>query len=169
MSNTVLEPSTRGLPAALIAAAVGGWVAGSVDIGSACLINSLTPRVILQAIASGLLGAASFHEGWPAALAGLVLQWAMSILIAAVYGAGASRCAWLRRHAIWAGVGYGGVIYLVMNYVVVPLSAAPFRPSAAPAKVMENLLAMVLFGLIIAAVTQYMRAGATAKSAAPAR
>lgn len=169
MADTVLEPSTRGLPAALIAAVAGGWIAGTVDIGSACLINSLAPRVILQTIASGLLGAASFHDGWPAALAGLVLQWAMSMLIAAMYGAGASRFAWVRRHPVWAGIGSGGIIYLVMNYAVVPLSAAPFRPSAAPAKVLENLLAMVLFALIVAAVTQYVRAGATAKSAAPAR
>lgn len=169
VANTVLEPSTRDLPAALIAAEVGGWIAGTVDIGSACLINSVAPRVILQAIASGLLGASSFHDGWPAALAGLVLQWAMSMLIAAVYGAGASRFVCVRRHPVWAGVGYGAIIYLVMNYVVVPLSAAPFRASTAPAKVLENLLAMILFGLIVAAVTQYARAGATAKSAAPAR
>ena len=153
----------------MIATAIAGWIAGTVDIGAACLINSLAPRVILQAIASGLLGAASFHDGWPAALAGLLLQWAMSMVIAAVYVASASHWAWLRRHPIWAGIGYGGIIYLVMNHVVVPLSAAPFRPSPQPAKVLENLLAMVLFGLIVAAVTQHMRAGATAKSVAPAR
>lgn len=169
VSNTVLEPGVRGLPAVLIAAAIAGWIAGTVDIGAACLINSLAPRVILQAIASGLLGAASFHDGWPAALAGLLLQWAMSMVIAAVYVASASRWAWLRRHPIWAGIGYGGVIYLVMNYVVVPLSAAPFRPSRQPVKVLENLLAMALFGLIVAAVTQHVRAGATTKSVAPAR
>ena len=169
VSNTVLEPGARGLPAVLIATAIAGWIAGTVDIGAACLINSLAPRVILAAIASGLLGAASFHDGWPAELAGLLLQWAMSMVIAAVYVVSASRWARLRRHPIWAGIGYGGIIYLVMNYVVVPLSAAPFRPSPQPAKVLENLLAMVLFGLIVAAVTQRVRAGAREKSVAPAR
>jgi hypothetical protein len=51
------------------------------------------------------------------------------------------------------------VIFVVMNYVVVPLSAAPFRPrldfhelltAFTPYKFVANLLAMILFGLIIA-------------------
>jgi hypothetical protein len=50
-----------------------------------------------------------------------------------------------------------------MNYLVVPLSAAPFRPHFAlhplltaftPYKLVANLLAMILFGLIIAFSTR---------------
>ena len=35
-----------------------GLVAGTIDIGAASLINRLSPVVILQAVASGLLGRA---------------------------------------------------------------------------------------------------------------
>ncbi len=135
--------------ATLRAIAFAGLVAGTIDIGSACVINGLSPAVILHSIASGLLGAASFRDGLPAALAGLLLQWLMSLLIAAVFVAAAVRLAWLRRRWIAAGVAYGVVIYLVMTYVVVPLSAAPFHPHFIPMMVLENLLAMILFGVIV--------------------
>ena len=139
----------RGSACMLKAIAFGGLFAGTIDIGSACAINGLSPMVILHAIASGLLGAASFRGGWPTALAGLLLQWLMSWLIAAIFVTAASRLGWMMRRWIAAGVAYGVVIYLVMNLVVVPLSAAPFHPRFTPTKVFENLLAMILFGLIV--------------------
>lgn len=170
MSNPA-ERSSRGgverLPALLRAVLSGGLIAGTLDIGSACLINSLPPRVILKSIASGVLGAASFHDGLRADLAGLGLQWAMSLLIAAIYAVAASRCAALGRRSILGGIAYGVLIFLIMNYVVVPLSAAPFHPSMQPMKVVENLLAMVLFGLIVAAATQFAGVGIAARRATP--
>ena len=152
MADSDTVPVRAGRCGASVAGAIaaGGLIAGTVDIGSACVINGLSPEVILRAIASGLLGAASFRDGVPAALAGLGLQWLMSLLIAAVFVAAARRLAWMRRSWIAAGAAYGVVVYLVMNFVVVPLSAAPFHPRFTPAKVVENLLAMVLFGLIVA-------------------
>ena len=38
----------------------GGFIAGTIDIGVASLINGISPWVILRAIASGLLGKAAF-------------------------------------------------------------------------------------------------------------
>lgn len=137
-----------------VAIVAGGVIAGTVDIGAASLINSLSPRIILEAIASGVLGAASFRGGVPVQLLGLGLQWSMSLIITAIYVVAASRWASLARHALRGGVAYGMVIYLVMNYVVVPLSAAPFSPSRHPFNVAANVLAMILFGLIVATVTQ---------------
>ena len=170
MSSSLQQSRAAGarrLPAVVLAVVGGGLVAGTIDIGSACLINSLAPWVILHAIASGVLGAASFHDGMPAALAGLGLQWAMSLLIAGIYVAAASRWGPLRRHPIGAGIAYGLVIYAVMNYVVVPLSAAPFSPPRQPIKMFENLLAMILFGLIVATATRLAGVGGTARRTAP--
>ena len=128
----------------------GGLVAGTIDIGAAALINRVSPVVILHAIASGVLGKASFAMGASAAWLGLGLQWAMSLLIAAIFVAAATRMAWLRRHWALAGLAYGVPVYVVMNHVVVPLSAAPFRAPATPSLIVMNLLAMLLFGLIVA-------------------
>lgn len=135
----------------IVAVVLAGLVAGSIDIGSACLIGHLPPNVIMQAIASGLLGKAAFAGGATAAFVGLLLQWAMSIVIAAIYISAAQTMPLLKRQWIAGGLAYGVVIYFVMNFVVVPLSNAPFkgRPFN-PAKAAEDMLAMLLFGLIVA-------------------
>jgi uncharacterized membrane protein YagU involved in acid resistance len=129
---------------------LGGFIAGSVDVGAACLINKLAPLRVLQAIASGVMGKSAFSSGLSAAVLGLVLQWAMSILIALIFAAAARRLAILKRRWFAGGLAYGVVIYFVMNFVVVPLSAAPFTIKFKLPKSMEDLLAMLLFGLIIA-------------------
>ncbi|MGN6314556.1 MAG: hypothetical protein ACTHMO_12460 [Rhodanobacteraceae bacterium] len=145
--------------AAIIAVCASGLVAGTLDIGAAALINHLSPAVIMQAIASGLLGQASFAGGAHSALLGLLLQWTMSVLIAAIYLVATARLPLLRKRWWLGGLLAGLVIQLVMVYLVVPLSAAPFRMQLSlhdyithfrALSFLENLLAMFVFGLIIA-------------------
>lgn len=142
----------------LTAILLGGLIGGTIDIGSAAVISGLSPVVIMQAIASGLLGKDSFGGGVPTAIAGVLLQWAMALLIAAIYMLATARMPAMRRRWIPTGIIAGVIIYFVMTYLVVPLSAAPFRPefswagfvkAFSLAGFIENLLAMVLFGLII--------------------
>jgi len=137
---------------------VGGLVAGNVDIGAASLINGVNPIVILRAIASGLLGNASFDGGTPAAALGYALQCGMSVLIATVFVTAARVLPGLRFRWIAAGVSFGIVVYFVMEYVVVPLSAIGHAPRFHVVSFLENLLAMIVFGLIIA---YFARAPAT--------
>lgn len=132
-----------------LAVLYGGFVAGSLDVLAAALINRVDPLVILRAIASGLLGRAAFQGGLPVAALGLLLQWAMSLLIAAIFVVAARRMAWLGRRWITAGLLYGVVVFVVMEYVVVPLSAAA-KPHFTVLSLVENLLAMGLFGLLVA-------------------
>jgi uncharacterized membrane protein YagU involved in acid resistance len=137
---------------------LAGLVAGTIDIGAACLINGLAPKVILQAIASGVLGKASFAGGARSAVFGLFLQWGMSVAIAAIYAAAAHAIPVLARRWISGGLAYGVGIYVVMNFIVVPLSNAPFRAQPFdPAKGVKDLLAMLLFGLIVARMTRPAR------------
>lgn len=136
----------------------GGLVAGTIDVFAASLISRIEPLIILQAIASGLLGRAAFHGGLPVSLLGLALQWAMSLLIAAVFVFAARWLPELRRRWAAAGLAYGVAIYVVMNYLVVPLSAAPFKAPAGFAAIGANLLAMLLFGLIVAFFARRPRA-----------
>lgn len=129
---------------------LAGFIAGTIDIGAAALINAVSIEVILKAIASGVLGKASFERGIQAETLGLFLQWGMSILIAAIYLVTARRFDLLRRRWVAAGLAYGVAIFFVMNYVVVPLSAIGRIPHFTAARFIENLLAMLLFGLIVA-------------------
>jgi uncharacterized membrane protein YagU involved in acid resistance len=56
----------------------------------------------------------------------------------------------LRQRWIAWGVAYGAVIFLVMNFVVLPLSAWRVIPKFSPLSFAANLAAMFLFGLIVA-------------------
>ncbi|KAA0070567.1 hypothetical protein [Rhodanobacter sp. T12-5] len=136
----------------------GGFVAGSLDVLAAALINRINPLIILRAIASGLLGREAFQGGMPVAWLGLGLQWAMSLLIAAIFVLAARRMSWLTRRWIAAGVLYGAVVFVVMEYVVVPRSAAG-KPHFTALSLAENLLAMFVFGLIVAFFARRVGAG----------
>lgn len=128
-----------------------GFVAGTLDIFVSCLLNRINPLVATHAVASGLLGPAAFQGGIATALAGLLLQWAMAFLIAAIYVMAVTVLPLLQRLKIWGGLVYGVIIFFVMNDIVVPLSNAPFKGNAMNAgQFAENMLAMLLFGFIIA-------------------
>ena len=76
---------------------LGGLIAGTLDIVYACtfwfLRRGVMPRRILQSVASGLLGDASFTGGWPTGLLGFVLQY----FIASSLADFEKTCARLRR------------------------------------------------------------------------
>jgi hypothetical protein len=129
---------------------VGGLVAGTVDIGAACLINHVGPAVIMKAIAAGLYGKAAFEGGAMVAAIGLGLQWIMALIIAAIFVGVVRLLRWPRSRWAIAGIAAGPVIYVVMTFVVVPLSAAHGKMHLTLAGVAENLAAMVVFGLIVA-------------------
>jgi hypothetical protein len=128
---------------------LGGIIAGTIDIGAASLINSAKPTRILQVIASGLLGKSAFADNWTVEL-GLVLQWAMSIIIASIFVIAAQWTPALKRHWAKAGLAYGLVIFFVMNYVVLPLSAIGHPPRFRVVHFIEDMVAMLLFGMIVA-------------------
>ena len=139
--------SSRSILTAIVG---GGVVAATLDIGAAMLISGASLPQILQFIASGLLGKAAFDGGTGTVLLGAVLQELMGLIIAAVFVLASLRLPALRRRWMLAGLGYGVVIYVVMNYVVMPLSAVGRTPAFSVEGLIKNGLAMLLFGLIVA-------------------
>jgi uncharacterized membrane protein YagU involved in acid resistance len=134
----------------LSAIVLGGVIAATIDIGAASLITGRSPAFIMQAIAGGLLGKASFGGGIATMILGAVLQELMGILIAAIYVVFSKTVPGLLRRWIPSGLIYGIIIFFVMNYVVLPLSALKSAPHFTPLKFVENMAAMLLFGLIVA-------------------
>jgi len=130
---------------------LAGLIAGTIDIGAACLITGLNPIIICQAIASGILGKDSFHGGLQSAGIGLMLQWIMGIIIAAIYIGAAQFMPVLKRAWLIFGLLYGVGIYFVMNLVVVPLSRAGGKGyHFVPVRFAEDMVAMLVFGTIVA-------------------
>ncbi len=61
----------------------------------------------------------------------------------------------LVRHPLVAGLAYGALTYLAMNYVIVPLSRAS-PPTFIPARFVDSVLAhLVLVGLLLAFVARW--------------
>lgn len=136
---------------------VAGAVAGALDIAYAFTIwgfRDVPPTVILMSIASGLFGRAAFAGGVPMAALGAALHFMMTTIMAAVFARAATAVPLLARRPIVAGAGYGVGIYIVMNYIVVPLSrAAPGGDQ--PLEVMISGIAvhMLFVGVPIALIT----------------
>ena len=144
------ERASPGKPRVLRAILAGGFIAGTVDIGAAALINMIDPRIILRFIAGGVLGKAALQGGATVQWLGLFLQWGMSLVIAAIFTLAALRMRWLTARPVLAGLAYGVVVFAVMNYAVMFFSAWHRINHFTAATFIENLAAMLLFGLIVA-------------------
>jgi len=150
---------TNSLGPLLAAIVVGALIAGSVDILVASAIYQVSPAAILQAIASGLIGRASYDGGVGTMALGLMLQWLMSLIIAAIYGAAAMQTRVLFDKPVRFGALYGVGVFIVMSFIVVPLSAAYPRPQPSVSGLVLNLAANILFGVIVASTPSLMRVG----------
>ena len=105
----------------------GGLVVGVLDIADAFIFFGLRgarPVRILQSIAAGLLGRQSFAGGWQTAALGLALHFFIATTIVAVFVLASRRLPVLVRAPVVTGLTYGVAAWLVMNFVVLPLSAA---------------------------------------------
>jgi hypothetical protein len=145
---------------------LGGLIAGAIDIGAASLITGRNPAFIMQVIAGGLLGKASFGGGIATVILGAVLQELMGVLIAAIYVVALKSVPGLLRRWILSGLFYGVIVFFVMNYVVVPLSALKSTPHFTSVKFAANMAAMLLFGLIVAFFARRLVTGQRPQNAA---
>lgn len=136
------------------AALLGGLAAGTCDIVYAFIWLGQfgrSPLWVLQSVASGWLGRASFSGGWTSGAIGIASHYGISIVAAALFCAASSHLAFMRRHWIACGLAYGVPVYLFMNFLVMPLSNTPFMPSTAVATIAQGFAShAILFGLPIA-------------------
>jgi len=116
------------LPDSALGAIVrGGSLCGALDITAAFVVYGglygVSPVLILQGIASGILGRRAFDGGYAVALLGLVLHFFIAFTAAFVYVQLSRWVSLLVQHAYVAGPLYGVAVYFFMAYIVVPLSA----------------------------------------------
>lgn len=109
----------------LAAIAVGGAVAGAIDIlGAFAIYWPAAPAGILRSIAAGVVGSAAARTGGIGlAVLGLLLHFVVALAAAAVFVAACRAVPVLTRRPLLTGPLYGLVVFLVMNYAVIPLSA----------------------------------------------
>jgi hypothetical protein len=133
---------------AWLAIAVGGITAGALDLTQAIILfGGRIPLVI----AAGLLGRQAL-KGGPATYAlGVFLHFFIALSIAAIYYGASRRLRFLIEHPIVCGLAYGAAVELVMNLVVLPLSALQSRgPYQLYDLILGLLVHMVVIGLPVA-------------------
>ena len=144
VSEDVLSSTAKTIGLAVLVAGTLDLVANFVLWG---LWKQISPMRICQAVATGFFGKASFDGGWPTAMAGVVTQYCLVLIMAVVLYVAMTRIALLRRQWLLTALGYGLGLYIVMNYIVVPLSASG-RPYPWPI-VWDAKLAFNLFCHIV--------------------
>lgn len=153
IDTTAIQPSVHGLRGARVIFWTG-LIAGTLDLTAACLVawlvTGVTPVRILQTVASGLLGQDSFTGGARTAMLGLVLHFIIAIIWAGVYYLASRRLSFLIDQPIIAGVLYGVLVWLFMNFAVLPLSAVSKRPVPLSARIIGMLIIVCGIGLPIA-------------------
>lgn len=142
---------------AAFAILVGGSIAGVLDITYAIAFSVLrggSAVQLLQTVASGLLGESSYAGGIPTAALGLSLHFLLAFMFAAAFFVTARRLGILTRHAVASGMLYGLVVFAIMNFLVLPLSAFPHPVTFPPLATATDLLSHMFFvGLPIALAT----------------
>ena len=136
-----------GKRSALRAIAVGGLIAGTLDLTQAIILfGSKVPL----AIAAGLLGRQSLQGGTGTYALGVLLHFFVACSATAIYYAASRRLVFLTEHPLVCGLFYGMAVELVMSYIVLPLSALHDRGPYELHDVLQGLLVhMVVVGLPI--------------------
>ena len=110
-----------------------------------------TPLGILRGIAAGLIGReeARAAGAWVPVL-GAALHFLIACCAALIFYLANRRWPTLLRHWALGGASFGVAMYLVMHFVVIPLSRLPFHLPSLPNVLGELFSHIFLFGMVIA-------------------
>lgn len=108
------------------------FLAGTLDIAAAFtnsyLRSGTSPLIILQYIASGILGLNAFSGGWGTAFLGLLFHYFIALIWTFIFFKVYPFLKLNPKHRIPAGLIYGIVIWLIMNLIILPLSNVRLIP-----------------------------------------
>jgi hypothetical protein len=136
-----------GRKSALLAIAVGGLLAGTLDLIQASVLFGWN---IPLTIAGGLLGPQAVHGGVGTFILGVLLHYFIACSAAAVYYGASLRLSFLKEHPLVCGLFFGAAVEEVMSLIVLPLSALRARGPYELHDLIQGLLVhMVVVGLPI--------------------
>ncbi len=163
--STILDelPRHRSCPAAVILRI--GLIAGAFDITDSIVFNafrSITPKMIFQYIASGLIGLTSFKLGYASVVMGVVIHFCIALAWTAIFYGLSRKFSVLVRRPIASGLVFGSLVYVIMNFVVLPLSRVPAPTRAIPLASRVNGVLALLFciGLTVSLLVRRESLGA---------
>jgi hypothetical protein len=128
---------------ALLAIAVGGGIAGTIDLLQACILFGWD---IPLAIAGGLLGQGAFTGGAGTYILGLILHFFIACSAAAVYYGASRKLVFMTEHPLVCGLFFGAAVEEVMRLIVLPLSALH---SKGPYKLNDLILGLLVHMVVV--------------------
>jgi uncharacterized membrane protein YagU involved in acid resistance len=136
MNALTTHPKNLANVDALRAIVAGAVAAGLLDATFSIVLDVIVLRsyslpALLQWIASGAIGSAAFSGGLATAAIGLILHFVIAAIFAGFYYVVSRRVAALRTRPVPIGIAYGAAIWILMDLIVLPMSAAP-RPAFDP-------------------------------------
>lgn len=150
------------MPNPIRAIVTAGAICGAMDITAALVVYGITPGIkplrLLQGIAAGILGPASYNGGLATALLGLALHFVIAFGAATVFYIVSRGIRFLIDQAILSGVFYGIAVYFFMQRIVIPLSHARRNPFSLKFMIIGIIIHIFCVGLPIAlSVRKYSR------------
>jgi uncharacterized membrane protein YagU involved in acid resistance len=147
----------------ILAILLGGLLAGAGDIAYACihynLVYGTPPQRILQSVAAGVMGTeAARAGGWTSAGIGLGAHFFLTTMMATAFVLASLYAPLLRRWWWITGPVYGIGVMLVMNLIVVPMSAVRSAPQLPEDQFLYGAIFAhtILVGLVIALIARVM-------------
>lgn len=134
-----------------------GLTCGVLDISAAFItwaVRGVKPFVILQGIASGVLGAKSFQGGWPTAFLGAACHFFIAFSAATVFYLASRKLPFMTQQSILAGALYGIAVYIVMYWIVKPLSLVRSRPFSLSETIVAIITHIICVGLPISLIVR---------------
>ena len=121
-----MNPKPISLPAAIL---LSGLIVGIFDAIAASVFSygfsGASPDKVFRYVASGVFGKEALTGGMPVAAWGLFFHFIVATGWTTLFYLLRPKIAFLSSSKYTAGIGYGIFIWLMMNFVVVPLSNVP--------------------------------------------
>jgi hypothetical protein len=133
----------------LLAIAVGGGIAGTLDLLQACILFGWKIPLV---IAAGLLGRSAFQGGAGTYALGVLLHFFIACSAAAIYYGVSRKLRFLVERPLVCGLFFGAAVEDVMSFIVLPLSALHAR---GPYRLHDLLLGLGVHKVVVGLPISY--------------
>jgi hypothetical protein len=144
-------------PSFLSSALKSGLIIGCLDASAASfqayIVNGVSPDRVFAFVASGAFGQSAYEGGSMMSLIGLAFHFVVAISWTFIFYAAYPKLTILQSNKFFAGMAYGILIWLTMNFVVIPLSLIGLRPFNLVSASIQIIIHLFVIGVPISYLT----------------
>jgi uncharacterized membrane protein YagU involved in acid resistance len=134
-----------------------GLIVGCLDASAASLqayvVSGVSPDRVFAFVASGAFGQSAYEGGSIMSLIGLAFHFIIAISWTFIFYAVYPKLTAFQSKKILVGMAYGLLIWLLMNFVVIPLSLIGLRPFNVTSAIIQIAIHLFVIGVPISYLT----------------